>query len=314
MNFKSNINKNKTRTKYMYKNYDIPNRIKQSSQCCIYCGKPYKTRIKLDKHMTFCELIYKTTKNRKEFIIEDDETEIPSQKKLYKAILALTRRFINLEEKVDEMNQFIVKRKKRINIIDWLNTNIIPDIMFTQLIDKIIVNEKDIDYLFKNTVQDTYNQIFDRTLYMLKNSEKSTPLFSFIHKTNVLYIYDLCQEEQLQNTNESNNESNNENNDNKNEDKKEQFVAKWHELTRDKLITFLYNVHNKISRQLYYWKQQRNYEIKRDDKLATEYDKTILKLMLTDFKKESIFLKFKHCIYQHMKIDMKGLIEYEFDY
>lgn len=274
----------------MYKNY-IPNRIKQSSQCCIYCGKTYKNRINLDKHISLCELIYKTRTTKTKFIIEDEEDEIPSQKKLYKAILILTKKYSKLEEKVEEINKFVVKKKKRINIIEWLNTNITPDIVFEQLIDKIIVTEQDIEYLFKNTVYDTFNQIFHKTLYLLKNSEKTTPLFGFIQKSNILYIYDKTINSQEQ-----------------------EPTIKWHELSRDKLIAFLYNVHNKISRKLYNWKQKMSNEIKRNDNMAIQYDKTILKLMSTDFKHETTFLKMRAAIYQNMKTDMKGLIEYEFEF
>jgi hypothetical protein len=278
----------------MYKNYDIPNRIKQSSQCCIYCGKSYKNRINLDKHTTFCELIYKTTKKRKLLVIEDEQ--VPSQKNMYKALLSLAQKFINLEEKVEDMNKFIVKRKKRMNIIEWLNTNITPDLTFNQLNEKIIVTENDVDYLFKNTVYDTFNQIFDKSLYILKNSEKSSPLFAFIQRSNVLYVY--LEQENTENTATTIDITH----------------YKWQELSRDKLILFLYNIHNKLSRQLYYWKQKRNNEMNKNEQLAIEYDKTILKLMLTDFKKESILSKFRCCIYKYMKTDIRGLVEYEFEF
>ena len=60
---------------------NIPNLIKQPSQCCIYCGKTYKLRSNVDKHMTLCELVYKSKKTG--VIVEDDD-ETPSLKKMYK--------------------------------------------------------------------------------------------------------------------------------------------------------------------------------------------------------------------------------------
>ena len=35
---------------------EIPNRIKQPSQCCINCGKSYIKRVNLDKHLVICEI------------------------------------------------------------------------------------------------------------------------------------------------------------------------------------------------------------------------------------------------------------------
>lgn len=265
----------------MYKN-DLPNRIKQSSQCCIYCGKTYKTRVNLDKHMNLCELIYKGTKNRK-FIIEDED-EIPSQKKLYKMLLELGQKYSKLEEKVDEISKFVVKKKKKINVIEWLNSNITPEILFERLIDKITVSEEDVNYLFKNSFYDTLNHIFSNNLYTLKDNEVSYPIFAFVQKPNNFYIYD------------------------KNE------KTEWHELSREKLVKLLYKVHNKISKELLIWKQKRNADINNNDILATSYDKTIIKLMSIDFKQESTINKIRSQIYQHMKTDMKALVEYEFEF
>ena len=32
--------------------------------CCTWCGKGYKTRVNLEKHVILCELIYKSSKKR----------------------------------------------------------------------------------------------------------------------------------------------------------------------------------------------------------------------------------------------------------
>ena len=45
---------------------NINNKIKQTALCCIYCGKSYKTRINLDKHLILCEIYHKSkTKTNK---------------------------------------------------------------------------------------------------------------------------------------------------------------------------------------------------------------------------------------------------------
>ena len=57
---------------------------------------------------------------------------------LYQIILELGNKFNKLEEKVDELNKWVVKTKKKINIIEWLNNNIKPEIKFDFLIEKIL--------------------------------------------------------------------------------------------------------------------------------------------------------------------------------
>ena len=40
------------------------NKIKQPSQCCIHCGKSYKKRTNLDKHIVICELLQISKKKK----------------------------------------------------------------------------------------------------------------------------------------------------------------------------------------------------------------------------------------------------------
>ena len=48
-------------------------------------------------------------------------------------LLELGQKYNRLEEKVDEMSKWITKKKKKINILEWLNTNITPIISFDKL-------------------------------------------------------------------------------------------------------------------------------------------------------------------------------------
>ena len=65
------------------------NKIKQSSLCCVYCGKSYKTKSYLDKHIILCEIWHKsknkTNSNNNNHYQnnedDDDEFVVPSQKK-----------------------------------------------------------------------------------------------------------------------------------------------------------------------------------------------------------------------------------------
>ena len=121
---------------------NIPNMIKQPAQCCIHCGKSYKKRTNLDKHVILCELL---NKSKKTFSLEiEEDQDIPSQRKMFEILLELGNKFNRIEEKVDELNKWVVKKKKKINVIEWLNTNIKPEIKFENLIEKIIITDDDV--------------------------------------------------------------------------------------------------------------------------------------------------------------------------
>lgn len=256
---------------------NIPNMIKQPSQCCIHCGKSYKKRTNLDKHVILCELLNKT---KKKLVIEDEE-DIPSQRKLYEILLELGNKFNRLEEKVDELNKWVVKKKKKINVIDWLNTNITPEIKFDSLIEKIVMSDDDVKYLFENSFSDTLNHIFSRNIYNLSESEY--PIFAFVQKTNIFYIY-------------------------------ENEEAGWIELNGENLIKFLNKVHMKLFRAFRQHKIDNAEKILEDESYSVLCDKTCKKLMDTDFRQETILGKIRGNMFSRMKTDMKALVEYEFEF
>lgn len=94
----------------MNKLANIPNKIKQPSACCIYCGKGYKTRTCLEKHILLCEIIYKGKKGP----LRVEEHDIPSQARLFQMLLELGQKYNRLEEKVEEMNKWVVQKKKKL--------------------------------------------------------------------------------------------------------------------------------------------------------------------------------------------------------
>lgn len=173
------------------------------------------------------------------------------------------------------------KKKKKINVIEWLNSHIIPELNFENLIDKIIIDKTDVQYLFQNTFADTLNNIFSRTIYNVSESE--FPIFAFVQKTNVFYIY-------------------------------ENKESGWIELNKEILMKFLNRVHTKLYRHYIEWKKENKLQIENDEKVSLLCDKTTCKLMDVDFRQDQILGKIKGNMYGRMKTDMKALVEYEFDF
>jgi hypothetical protein len=255
---------------------NIPNRIKQPAQCCVYCGKSYVKKTNLNNHVIVCELLHKSSKS----VNIEEEDSIPSQRKMYQMILELSKKINGMDEKIDEINKWVVKKKKKINVIEWLNSNITPEFKFDNLTDKISILEDDIKNLLDNSFNDVLNEIFSRTIY---NSKLEQPISSFIQKSNVFYIYE-------------------------NED------AGWIEMSREMLIKFLDKVYMKISRVFSEWKKNNSSKIEDDEKFQLLCDKTSVKLYSVDFKQESTLGKIRTCMYNRMKKDIKGLVEYEFEF
>jgi hypothetical protein len=260
-----------------------------SCLCCIYCDKRYKTRKNLDKHLVLCEIIYKS-KNNKTYNAreEEEEIELPSQKYMYKIILDLAEKYSKLEEKMEQLTKWIDKKKKKINVIEWLNTNINPEFIFDDLFDNIEVSEEDIERLLMTNFMDIICEIVTNNLYKLSQS-KSLPIFCFDQKTNYIYVYNI------QNIPQSENPS-------------------WSPVEREKLISFMNKIHMKITKKLSEWKKTQEIDGTFVDSKAEKYNKTIIKLMDINFKQDNTFNKIKSIIYGSLKTDMKALVEYEFEF
>jgi hypothetical protein len=221
----------------------------------------------------------------------EEEIELPSQKHMYKIILDLAEKYSKLEEKMEQFTKWIDKKKKKINVIDWLNTNINPEFIFDDLFNKIEVSEEDIERLLMSNFMDIICEIVTNNLYQLSQN-KSLPVFCFDQKTNFIYVYS-------------------------NKDKDSQSESDslcWIELEREKLISFMNKIHMKITKKLTEWKKTQETQGTFIDSKAEKYNKTIMKLMDVNFKQDSTFNKIKSIIYGSLKTDMKALIEYEFEF
>jgi hypothetical protein len=235
----------------------------------------------IKKHTLLCEII---NRPKKKLIIEDEHPyEILSQQKICEILLELCSKYNVLEQKVTEINKYVIKKKKNINVLNWLNDNIHPLLLFEKLYEEIVIIDEDIVSILNNSFYDTINNIFSRTIY--KIHENRYPIFAFIQKVNTLYIYG----------------------------KNEKNEIVWHEPTGEKIIWFLNKVHIKLSKYFYEWKLLELTKNKSDN-FAIICDKTIIKLMEVNFRHHNTFIKFKSLIYSNMKTDIKSLIEYEFEF
>jgi len=245
--------------------------------CCVNCGKGYKTKCGLDKHLVLCELVHKIKSGKK--IAEEVEQEPPSPKLMYQMILQLAEKYQRLEEKTSEMNKWVVKKKKKMDVVVWLNDSIKPDYEFEGISDRVIIDNADVEFILDNTLHETIYRVLFRLL--VSNEEAVVvPVFAFNQKQGVLYMYE-----------------------------KEQ----WTELSPDRLTRLLNICQRKISKAMLDWKKKHRDEINASDAFATRYDKAVLRLMNIEFREYGQTNKVKNAIYNRLKTDAKTVIEYEFE-
>jgi hypothetical protein len=261
---------------------------------CEFCGKCYKTIVNLNKHILLCEVVNRTL-NKPGTIDKPINENLPSPENMYKIIESLAIKYNKLEEKMEQLQKWVDKKKKKINIIEWLNENdkIKPSYTLNSIFDKLNITQTTVDFLFSNSFYDTINEILS-TFHNNNNNNNTCnpennaiPLFAFNQKANVIYVF------------------------NKNAVVEE---TSWKELSKDELADFLDKLQTKISKCLKAWKNINEDKVRNDNKYSELYSKTIIKIMDVKFNNETTITKYKSLLYNKIKVDMKNLIEYEYEF
>jgi hypothetical protein len=221
-----------------------------------------------------CELVHKIKSGKK--IAQEVELEPPSPKIMYQMILQLAEKYCKLEDKTTEMNKWVVKKKKKMDVVVWLNDSVKPDYEFDELTDRVVIDDADVEFMLDNSLHETVYRVLFRVLVV----DAAVPVFAFNQKAGVLYMYE-----------------------------KEQ----WTELPGDRLTRLLNICQRKISKAMLDWKKKHRDEINASDAFATRYDKAVLRLMSVEFRADGQTNKAKNVIYARLKTDAKTVIEYEFE-
>jgi hypothetical protein len=260
--------------------------INTPKKTCSYCLKKYTNKTSLDKHTIICCLSYKSKRQIK--IEEQESQDIPTYKELCLIINELYIKVKKLEEKGELYDKYINKMKKKINIIDWLNTNIKPNSYLEDFINNINIQEDEIIFMMYNTFLDTLYKILDENT---KQRELSNliPIFCSDHKINLFYIY----------TKETS-------------DPKDTTDPKWTELNKNQCIKIFNIIYARIFKKLMEWKQKNEDQLIKNEQLDNLFMKTMVKILAIDFKHEQTLLKAKTSLYNIIKTDMKQIVEYEF--
>jgi len=264
---------------------------------CCSCNKKYIRKSSWEKHKILCDFISKT---QREKIIDNQESEdLPSFVQLVKIVQELSLKNSKLENKINQMEKWIDNKKKKINVIDWLKINRKPFNVFGQWINNITVSPENIEYLKDNTIFQTIQNMFqshnqnnnqnnnqiDTNTNVDTNTNTDTnkviiPIACFCQKANLFYIYDNA----------------------------------WRQMKADDFINLLQKIQHQFIKALTFWRQQNIIEITNNDSMSILYNKMIIKIMNISLIQDANYGKIHANLYNYLKMDLKSLIEYEFEF
>lgn len=251
--------------------------------CCAVCNKQYTRKSSLDKHTILCDFKMKT---KREHQIESEELgDVPTHYQLVKIVQELTFKMIKMEEKMEQMQKWVDRKKRKLNVVMWLNSNVNPTIGFLEWVHtSLIVKSEHFENLMENSIFHTIQQVFEDNL-----SEKTDfvyPISCFSQKVGVFYI----------------------------SDKKEDGSAEWRQLVLTDMILILKTVQNGMIRELSKWKADNQHKFDDNDKISILFNKAVIKLMNISFSQDNNLTRIKNGLYNYLKTDLKSVVEFDFEF
>lgn len=237
--------------------------------CCAVCKKQYTRKSSLDKHKILCDFKFKTQREQQ---IEIEELgDMPNHYQLIKIVQELSLKITSMEEKMNEMQKLLDKKKKKINVITWLNTNMNPHIGFLEWANTSIeVNVEHFEHLMENPLYNTLQKVFE---YNLPQNDVIFPISCFSQKQGIFYI---CE---------------------KNED----GTPNWCQLELKNIVLLLKIIQNKMIKVLTKWKIDNKTSFDTSDKISDAFNKAIIKLMDISYSQDSKMSRIKNGLYNYLK-------------
>lgn len=257
------------------------NATSSSGYCCDLCKKSYTRKSSLDKHKLLCD--YKSKSKLENKVEEEELGDTPTYEQLVKIVQELAFKYVKLEDKMEQMQQWVNQKKQKIKVVDWLNDHVNATIGFKEWLTTISVAP----HIALSLIDYNAFQIFQNVLeYNLsKGTEFVNPIMCFSHKTNVFYI---CE-----NTPDG--------------------KSVWTQMEIEELLQILKKVQSKLLSELSKWKLDNKTQMETDDKLAEQFNKALIKLLnITIVAHDVNVSRIRNNLYTHLKTDIRNLIEYEF--
>ncbi len=257
-------------------------RAKERKWKCNICSKQYIRKDAFDKHYLLCNFNFE--KSRSELTYNGENLTAPniSNEKIYLLLIDLSNKYNKLQSDYDELKKFVITKRKKINILDFLNENCITyaSIDFDSYIDYILSNimicgsylkgERDyyneyLNLIFENDFINGIVRILSKII-INERDKKILPIKVFEQKDEIFilkkkFIY-----------------NNNDNNDDNNNCLLNEGELKWETINYENFKNLIQKIHKKIINLFTIWQESMKYKMK-DDKFNDIYLSNMKKML-----------------------------------
>jgi hypothetical protein len=253
---------------------------------CKYCNRAYKLKPNYDKHYLLCDTFNKTSISKSKTTKENNADDyVPSMRDMFTLILELTAKNSRLEQKVEELSKWAESKKKKLNVIDWLNEKYTKNIKYTEWLGGINITRNHLEAVFKSDMVSGCYEILQSllSLHMTEDisNEQIMPIKAFDQKENILFIY---------------------NDDNK-----------WEILSQPMFVNLMNVLSKNILTEFLKWQTENKSKLKQDE-FSYTYARNVQKIMGGNLTQEQIHMRVKKELYNYLKMNLRNVVEYEFSF
>lgn len=248
-----------------------------SRNACPYCDKTYIKTTTLNNHMVTCEYLNKSKQNKK--IHDESIKNQPTYNELVMIVQELASKLNKMEERVKELEKIAEPKKKKLNVIEWLNEKVSPIDSYVEWVNKITISTSELNYLFENNIFQTVAHIL-QDLFQAREST-AIPIYAFHQKANHFYIY---------------------------------TGEEWRDMVTIDIVHLFKHLQNKFMREINTWYVANKEKVYNNDKISEMYNTTIIKIMNISIEQDATFSKMKTQMYNDLKVDIKHLVEVQFHF
>jgi hypothetical protein len=218
---------------------------------------------------------------------KSNNDDLPSFRDMFTLILELTAKNSQLEQKVEELSKWAESKKKKLNVIDWLNEKYTKNIKYTEWLAGIIITRTHLEAVFNSDMVIGCSEIIKNLLNFQGTDNKGTdnnetqPIKAFDQKDNILFIY---------------------NDDNK-----------WEMLSPQMFANLMNSLSKNILTEFIKWQTENKHRMREDD-FSYKYARNVQKIMGGNLTQEQIHTRVKKEIYNYLKMNLRNVVEYEFSF
>jgi hypothetical protein len=182
-------------------------------------------------------------------------------------------RYSKIEAKINELSKWVESKKRKMNIIDWLNENYKNPLEYDTWIKSIQVKRNQLEYIFKyEYIEGVFHILKD---LLPDHAVDKHAIKAFIQKDNALFAY---------------------------------IGEKWTIVLEEHFNLLLDHIFKQLMGQFINWQKENLYRLE-EDEFSDEYAMNVKKIMGGNHTREQICLKVKKELYNYLKIN---LVQYEF--